>query len=110
MRHVLPLRCETENHEELVIIAPKKRTGPVGAHADLVIILDDRVVIVGVPVSDLTIPHRNIVLQRVLPPVVEYKVKITSEVDVVEPQTKARRRQSYGPHFCILAMAAFGSR
>ena len=107
-RHVAALRRQSEDHQELVVVAPKERSRAVVSHADLVVVLDDRVVVVGVPVADLSIAHGQIVMQRVFPPIIEDQVQVAAVIDVVEPQTEARGGQSYGPDLGVLAVTAFG--
>ena len=49
---------------------------------------------------------RDIILRRVLPPLIKGRVMVGAKHLVVEPQTEARAAESVRPDFCVFAMAA----
>ena len=71
--------------------------------------VEKRVIVHGHPLGQLVIKLGNVVLLRILVPLLKRSESITAVHYVRKPQTEAGDRESERPHFGILSMRAYGA-
>ena len=71
--------------------------------------VEKRVIVDSHPLGQLVITPGNVVLLRILVPLLKRSESVTAVHYVRKPQTEAGDRESERPHFGILSMRAYGA-